>query len=311
MDFRQLRTFVHVVETGNITLAAGQLSIAQSALTRHIQCLESDLGVALLHRNGRGVELTSQGKVFLRRAQGILRDLVDAREEVRQSDAAIAGVAGFAAPPDLMPALFRTVIGSPLAQMPCVSLRFSTGYGRDVLDGIASGKTDIGLLCDSNPSETRRLHPILSERLMVIATRKTALNRSADEIVSGSRLVLPYSHHPIRRPIDAALARLNGSPVSVTEIDDLSLLLHTIISDGAVTIAPRRIIDCAPAGTWHMLRSVDLGNPLAVRNVVLIEPLDRLLSQPALQLRDMLLANARNSLVPAPAIVLDPKRAAV
>ena len=311
MDFKQLRAFVHVVEIGNITLAARQLAVAQSAVTRHIQSLESELGTMLLRRNGRGIELTPQGKMFLRRAQDILRDLSNAREEIRQSDAVTEGCAGFAAPPDLMSALFRAVFGSSLAQLPNVSLRFSTGYGHDVLKSIASGTADIGLLCHASPSPTHRLHPILIERLMVVANRRTALNMSAQEIVSGSRLVLPFSHHPIRQAIDAALEGLQVSPGSVTEIDDMPLLLQTIVLDGAVTIAPRRVIDCAPVDTKHLLRAVDLDNDRAVRNIVLVEPLDRFLSQPALRLRDMLLAEASSALAPEPAIVLEPKRAAV
>ena len=53
MDLRGIRYFVQIANAGNITLAAGQLGVAQSALSRHVRILEDDLGVQLLVREPR------------------------------------------------------------------------------------------------------------------------------------------------------------------------------------------------------------------------------------------------------------------
>src|SRR5436853_575431 len=57
MELRSLAYFVRVAELGSITRAASHLHLAQPALTRHVQRLEEELGVALFTRANRGVRL--------------------------------------------------------------------------------------------------------------------------------------------------------------------------------------------------------------------------------------------------------------
>lgn len=84
MNLRQLKYFVRVVETANMTRAADELRIAQPALGMQIKQLEEGLGIALLTRHSRGVSPTAAGEKLFQRAVQIL-DLVEvARREVRE-----------------------------------------------------------------------------------------------------------------------------------------------------------------------------------------------------------------------------------
>jgi len=64
-DLRQLRSFVAVAERGSFTRAADDLYVAQQAVSQQVKALEKALGVTLLWRTSRRVELTPAGKVFL------------------------------------------------------------------------------------------------------------------------------------------------------------------------------------------------------------------------------------------------------
>ena len=81
MNLRQLKYFVGVVEAGNMTRAAEQLHVAQTALGMQIRQIEEDLGVALLVRHSRGVEPTKAGNLLLSRALEILRLVEETRKE--------------------------------------------------------------------------------------------------------------------------------------------------------------------------------------------------------------------------------------
>ena len=72
MELLDLRYFVSIAETGSFTKSALQNNIAQSALSRRVRDIETELGVQLFYRNGRGVLLTEVGETFLARARGIL-----------------------------------------------------------------------------------------------------------------------------------------------------------------------------------------------------------------------------------------------
>jgi tetratricopeptide (TPR) repeat protein len=83
MNLRQLRYFIGVVDAGNMTRAAEQLHVAQTALGMQIRQLEEDLGVALLVRHSRGVEPTRAGNLLRARALDILSLVEQARKDLR------------------------------------------------------------------------------------------------------------------------------------------------------------------------------------------------------------------------------------
>jgi LysR family transcriptional regulator, hca operon transcriptional activator len=66
MELRHLRYFIAVAEEGSLTLAAEKrLHTAQPSLSRQMRDLELELGVTLMARGARGIELTVAGRVFL------------------------------------------------------------------------------------------------------------------------------------------------------------------------------------------------------------------------------------------------------
>ena len=86
MELRHLRYFVAVAEEGSLTVAAGKrLHTAQPSLSRQIQDLEHELGVQLLIRGPRGIELTTAGRVFLDHARVALLQVEAATEAARRA----------------------------------------------------------------------------------------------------------------------------------------------------------------------------------------------------------------------------------
>ena len=69
MELRHLRYFITVAEELNFSRAALKLFTAQPSLSQQIKDLEEDVGVKLLHRTKRKVELTDEGTVFLEQAR--------------------------------------------------------------------------------------------------------------------------------------------------------------------------------------------------------------------------------------------------
>jgi len=85
MELRHLRYFVAVAEHGHVTRAAESLGIQQPPLSQQIKALEEELGVLLLRRKPRGVELTDAGSAFLERARVILAEVERAFASTRRT----------------------------------------------------------------------------------------------------------------------------------------------------------------------------------------------------------------------------------
>lgn len=88
MNFRHLKFFVAAAESGQVSRAATQLSISQSAVTGAIKELESELGTSLFFRTAQGMEMTEAGRGFLASTREILEKLdLAKRMAQRQSPA--------------------------------------------------------------------------------------------------------------------------------------------------------------------------------------------------------------------------------
>jgi DNA-binding transcriptional LysR family regulator len=91
MEFRHLRYFIAVAEELSFTRAAAVLHVAQSAVSAQIRFLEDSVGVTLLERNSRRVELTGAGRTFLQGAKKILFDLEEIARQTRRIGRAETG----------------------------------------------------------------------------------------------------------------------------------------------------------------------------------------------------------------------------
>jgi DNA-binding transcriptional LysR family regulator len=89
--FKDLEAFIAVVEAGSFTAAAERLDIAKSAVSRRVSSLEERLGVQLLRRTTRRLNLTETGQSFYEHSARILADLDEAEAAVAQQHGELRG----------------------------------------------------------------------------------------------------------------------------------------------------------------------------------------------------------------------------
>ncbi|MED1201579.1 LysR family transcriptional regulator [Heyndrickxia acidicola] len=97
MDIKQLRYFTAIVQEGQITRAAKKLHMAQPPLSQQLKLMEQELGVPLIERKGKRLELTKPGKVLYDRTIPLLQSLEDVLTEVKETHDGLRGALTFGA----------------------------------------------------------------------------------------------------------------------------------------------------------------------------------------------------------------------
>jgi DNA-binding transcriptional LysR family regulator len=142
LDFRALRYFVAVAEELHFTRAAERMYIAQPALSEQIRRLEDELGVELLRRTTRKVELTAAGEEFLRRARRILAEadeaLAEASRAARGETGSIRVATGATAGLELVP----RVLHAFREERPMVHVDLRQIDWTDYSGGVRDGSVD-------------------------------------------------------------------------------------------------------------------------------------------------------------------------
>ncbi|NIP85013.1 MAG: LysR family transcriptional regulator, partial [Planctomycetales bacterium] len=92
MELRHLQTFAEAAERESFTRAAGALELTQAAVSQQVAALERQLGVRLFQRQGRGVQLTDQGRELYDYARQILQLVEEASRRVGRDRPPVSGI---------------------------------------------------------------------------------------------------------------------------------------------------------------------------------------------------------------------------
>jgi LysR family nitrogen assimilation transcriptional regulator len=238
MDLRQLEYFVRVAELGSFTRAAVELQVAQPALSRQVRLLEVELRQALLVRNGRGAVPTQAGQTLLEHARGILHQVQRARDDLGRLRGGLSGRVAVGLPSSVARVLTVPLTRAFRDAMPQARLSISEGLSGGLEAGLVSGRLDIAVLYNAQPSREIDCVPLLDEDLLLVRARPPGLHEDPPpgpvtlEAVAGLPLVIPTRPNAIRMHVESALAAIGRRPDVALEIDGVSAILD-LVRDGA------------------------------------------------------------------------------
>ncbi|OUS22855.1 LysR family transcriptional regulator ['Osedax' symbiont bacterium Rs2_46_30_T18] len=146
MDTNTLNAFIAVAEKGSFSLAAQQLFITQSAISKRIALLEQQLGKKLFDRIGRQVNLTSAGQALLPCAEKILMSFDDARTVIDNLDSQINGTLSLASSHHIGLHRLPKVLRQYSQRYPQVQLNLSFGESETAYQGVVKGHLELALI---------------------------------------------------------------------------------------------------------------------------------------------------------------------
>lgn len=238
MDLKQLEYFVRVAELGSFTRAAAELDVAQPALSRQVRLLEVELRQPLLLRNGRGAVPTEAGKLLLEHGRGILYQVERAREDLGRLRGGLSGHVAVGLPSSLARVLTVPLMRAFREAMPQARLSISEGLSGGLQEALTSGRLDIVVLYNAQPSRELDLLPLLEEELLLVRARPPGLQEDPPpgpvELAEVAQLplVIPTTPNAIRMYVESEMAAIGLRPNVALEIDGVSAILDLVL-DGA------------------------------------------------------------------------------
>lgn len=142
MDLNELVVFARVVETRSFTAAAQQLGLPKSTVSRKVAQLEERLGVRLLQRTTRKLNLTEVGQAYYERCARIVQDIAAAEQVVTEMQTTPRGLLRITAPVDLGSTYLGALIADFLTAYPEIQLELD--LADRIIDLIEEG-IDLGI----------------------------------------------------------------------------------------------------------------------------------------------------------------------
>jgi LysR family transcriptional regulator, nitrogen assimilation regulatory protein len=274
MDFRQIKYFIAIAEHGSLSAASDVIHIAQPALSTQTSNLESELGVMLFNRHGRGVTLTPAGKIFLKHAYRIRDEITAAKNAVMKISSDCAGIVYLG-----LPMTTSTVFAVPIIEhvrkaYPLIDLRIVDGMSADVCSWLLEGRLDVAVLYEAHNSIAKSAMPLLEDELYLVGLKGSELE-GIDEIEFADLVKFPLiassGPHALRRLLDETALRLGTDLDYVHVIDSIPQLRGLVLRDAGYTILPR--IAFADVPQSDRLLFVRLKNPdLRLRSWLALTP---------------------------------------
>jgi DNA-binding transcriptional LysR family regulator len=144
MDLRQLEYFAAVARHRHFRRAAESLYVTQSAVSQQVRRLEAELGLELLRRTSRGVDLTDAGAELLGRAEAILADVAGARAAMDEHAGTLRG--GVRAAATTGDALWLAPLLARFGEEhPGVRIALRQGAAGEVAEWVAQGSVDVAV----------------------------------------------------------------------------------------------------------------------------------------------------------------------
>jgi len=240
MEFRQLKYFVQIAESGNFSRAAEVLRIAQPSLSQQMKNLEDELGVDLLNRHARGVSTTELGQQFYDHARRILQEVDRAKEVMRSQSANPSGRVSVGLPTSACRGLSQPLFQALAVRQPNITLHLVEAMTSYLDDYIQAGRLDVALLYDHKAFEHVAWTEMMVEDLMLVVPPDCPL--LAEKEIPFSRLaqmpiVLPGRPNVLRTVMEQFAARHDWT-LNAMDCDSLPAIVKLVCQSGYFAVMP-------------------------------------------------------------------------
>jgi DNA-binding transcriptional LysR family regulator len=241
-----LRVFIAVYETGNLSAVARTLCCTQSAVSQHIKRLEKQTGLALIERQPRGVAPTQAGRILYRAALGGIASLDAALRQLGELRDGHSGTVGVTTGGVSVRHFMAGAIVAFRRRYPDVTLEFRSAYStRQCIELLHGGQVDLAWITLGQPQPGIQQRPIIRLPWILAVPADDPLT-TRDAIGPADLATIRYIAYPetsaSRQQLEQGFARLGitpPAPAGIADWDTATLLAELGIGHAILPALPR------------------------------------------------------------------------
>lgn len=268
MEIDQLRHFVKVVDLGNFTRAAEEVLLSQSALSRSIARLETELGQPLFDRQTRKITLTDAGRVLLDRAKEVLAIVDDVKTQIR--DDGESGRIRLGAIPTIAPYLLPRLLTAFGKEFPHSQVMVQEDTTAVLLSKLSEGEIDLAILARPIEAKYVEVEDLFSEELLLVLSSENPLSRKRQLCLAdlaSEPFVLLAEAHCLTDNILTHCRQKAVHPVSIERTSQLISVQELVSLNHGVSFIPAmaRVVDSSERRVYR-----SLSQPKPSRQIVMV-----------------------------------------
>jgi LysR family transcriptional regulator, hydrogen peroxide-inducible genes activator len=269
MNLRDLRYFVALADTRHFGKAAERCFVSQPTLSAQIKKLESYLGVQLIERHPRRVQLTETGAKIIPLARRMLQESDEIIALARNEHDPLAGKISVALIPTIGPYLLPIIMRRLRKQLPRLKLMLYEYQTQTLLEKLRAGDLELGILALPVPLDGLEARPLYEEPFTVAVPSNTELARRANvklEDLNGETVLLLEDGHCLRDQALDVCSRVDAKESEDYRATSLETLRQMVAAGLGITLLPE-LATRGPFGSGQGLTVKSFARPVPFRTV--------------------------------------------
>jgi LysR family transcriptional regulator, hydrogen peroxide-inducible genes activator len=269
MNLKDLKYLVALADTGHFGRAAERTFVSQPTLSAQLKKLEEYLGVKLVERHPKNVQLTEVGRQIVARARRMLSEGEEIVALARNNTDPLAGKLKVALIPTIGPYLLPRVMQKIRKAVPDLKLMLYEYQTEELMRRLKEGEFDLGIVAlpvEQDGIETRELYKeaftVALPNAHPLAERSTI--RVPD--LKGQTLLLLEDGHCLRDQALEVCSRVDVREAEDFRATSLETLRHMVVAGLGITLMPELAVE-SPFGSQRGLAIRQFGKPAPTRTV--------------------------------------------
>jgi len=281
MDIRHLEYFVEVARQKSFSKAANITHVSQSAISKMIKDLETELGTSLFNRTSKYVQLTDAGMVFLDQAQQVVVMFHNLTTEFENKIKMEKGKIFIGLPPITGSTIFAELLGEFNKKYPQIEINLSEYGSKKVALAIQDGTLDIGVICIVPDNEHFDSRSFTKDPLFVIVSSQNPIGQLPSielASLSNESFVLYSEDFSLHDEIINQCKKAGFSPNVIFETSQRELMTQIVAANLGIAFLPSEV--CKELDS-NRIASVPLVRPQIIHSMSIIWKKGRFMSHAA------------------------------